>query len=369
MKVAFITGAMPPAKCGVGDYTDVLISNLVNEGVDIHVITNVEYGEINKLYTLHNVVKKWYCFNFFKTVISTLKKTGCELVHIQYPTISYKAFIEINLLPILLRFFGYKVVYTIHEYSQRPFLSRVRRWPSIFGSNKVIVVEELFKKDIIKIPFFKFSKRKIEVINIGSNIPKSSLSLKEIQNLKNSLFNDYKGLVASYFGFINENKEFLITIETMGNLKKTNKLFFKLLIISQLDIEDSYQKEVIDLIKKFDLEDNIKITGFIPKENVGNYIACSDFAISLFSKGLSVRNGSFLALYQEGIKVITSLPINEYPINLENVIYIKKNTVFNLENALFEILKTSLNKDFQQITDWKGISKRHISIYEGLIKN
>ena len=41
MKVAFITGAMPPAKCGVGDYTDVLISNLVNEGVDIHVITNV----------------------------------------------------------------------------------------------------------------------------------------------------------------------------------------------------------------------------------------------------------------------------------------------------------------------------------------
>ncbi|WP_343522471.1 glycosyltransferase [Pedobacter sp.] len=364
MRVAIITGAMPLAKCGVGDYTDVLVTNLVKAGVNVDVITDVKYGESDKSYTLHNVVKKWYGFTFFSIILSTLKNINCDVVHIQYPTISYKGFVEINILPLILRLKGYKVVYTLHEYSQRPFLSRVRRWPSVFGSHNIIVVEDIFKKDLVKLPFFKSSKDKIEVIHIGANIPKSSYSNDEILNVKKELFGDYDGLVASYFGFVNSNKVLLVTIETMGRLKKENKLFFKLLIISHLDLNDSYQSEVLKLITQYDLTSEVKVTGFLPKEDVGNYIACSDFGISLFANGLSVRNGSFLALYQEGIKIIATKPSEDYPIALNNVIFIDNNRVDELKNALLKISHIDLSKTHEQITDWDEIAQKHVLVYQ-----
>jgi glycosyltransferase involved in cell wall biosynthesis len=364
MRVAIITGAMPLAKCGVGDYTDVLVTNLIKAGVNIDVITDVKYGESDKSYTLHNVVKKWYGFGFFSIILNTLKNINCDVVHIQYPTISYKGFVEINILPLILRLRGYKVVYTLHEYSQRPFLSRVRRWPSVLGSNNVIVVEDLFKRDLIKLPFFRNSDDKIDVVYIGANIPRSSGSSAKLLNIKEKLFGNYDGLVASYFGFVNSNKVLLVTIETMGQLKKENQLFFKLLIISHLDTNDSYQNEILKLITQYGLTDDIIITGFLPKEDVGNYIACSDFGISLFANGLSVRNGSFLALYQEGIKVIATKTTENYPIALNNVVFIDNNSVDELKKALLKISHLDLTKTYEQITDWSEIAQKHILIYQ-----
>lgn len=364
MRVAMITGAMPLAKCGVGDYTDVLITSLTNAGVKVDVITDVKYGERNKSYTLHNVVKKWYGFGFFGIILKTLKNIQCDVVHIQYPTISYKGYVEINILPLILRLKGYKVVYTLHEYSQRPFLSRVRRWPSVLGSDSVIVVEDIFKKDLIKVPFFRNSEDKIEVVHIGANIQKSSYTSEKILTLRETLFGGYKGLIASYFGFVNSNKVLLVTIETMGNLKKENSLFFKLLIISQLENNDPYQNQVLKLIEQHGLADEIKITGFLPKEDVGNYIACSDFGISLFANGLAIRNGSFLALYQEGIKVIATTPHERYPMALNNVLFIDHNTVEDLKQSLLKISRLNLTKEYEPITDWKEIAQRHILIYQ-----
>lgn len=362
MKVAMITGAIPPARCGVGDYTDVLISNLIDAGIEIDVVTDVKYGEPDKGYTLHKVIKHWYGFSFFYIVLKTLKEIKCDIVHIQYPTISYKGYIEINLLPFLLRLKGYKVVYTLHEYSQRPLLSRIRRWPSVMASHKVIVVEDIFKKDLEKICFITTST-KIDVIYIGSNIPKSNASEEDLLKLRNQLFGNYTGLIASYFGFVNSNKELITTIETMNELNSENQLYFKLLIIGELNPSDPYQNEILILINKYKLANKIKVVKFLPKEEVGKYIACSDFAIALFKNGVSIRNGSFLALYQEGIKIITSKPMCHYPIVLNNTVYLNNNSVAELKNALINLKTSNLKKKFEPTTDWNNIADKHIKIY------
>ncbi len=365
MKIAMITGAIPPAKCGVGDYTDVLVSNLIHAGIEVDVITDIKYGESGKGYKLLNVVKQWYGISFILTILKTLQQSKYDVVHIQYPTISYKGYIEINLLPIILRAKGYKVVYTLHEYSQRPLLSRIRRWPSVKASHKVIVVEDIFKRDLEKLRLVT-TETKVEVIFIGSNIPKSDKAETDLTELKHQIFGIYNGLIASYFGFINPNKELIITIESMNKLQKENQLFFQLLIIGELNPNDPYQNEILNLIRLYNLEDKIKITGFLNKELVGNYIACSDFAISLFKNGVSIRNGSFLALYQEGIKVITSKPHTGYPVNLKNAIFINNNSTSELTNALLNIQKSDLNKNVESISDWNNIAFKHINIYKSI---
>ncbi|WP_243346200.1 glycosyltransferase [Parabacteroides sp. FAFU027] len=367
MKVAIITGAVPPAKCGVGDYTDVLISNLINAGIKIDVITDIKYGENNKGYVLHNVIKHWYGISFFITVLRVLKEINCDIVHIQYPTISYKGFIEINLLPILLRIKGYKVVYTLHEYSQRPLMSRIRRWPSVKASHKVIVVEDTFKIDLERLRLIT-SREKTEVIYIGSNIPKSNAAEGDLLRLRSQLFGNYNGLIASYFGFVNSNKELVTTIETMHTLNKEHRLFFKLLIIGELTPSDAYQNEILKRIHEYKLENEIKTVKYLPKEEVGKHIACSDFAIALFSNGVSIRNGSFLALYQEGIKVITTKPKNHYPIKLNNAIFLNSNSVSELKSALQQLQTLNLNKNLGDIINWDNIAQEHIRIYNSVYR-
>lgn len=365
MKIAIITGALPPAKCGVGDYTDILASFLAKKGIEISVITDKKYRLNDASYNVYSCIEKWHGLLFFKRILHILREICPDIVHIQYPTISYKWHPEINILPMLLRLYGYKVVYTLHEYSQRPMLSKIRRWPSILYSNVVICVENDFVSDIKRLPLL-FSREKIYEVRIGSNIPHSTNSSLQNVELRGKIWNNYNGKICSYFGFINPNKCFDLVIKTMGKLKENDELHFRLLIISQLSEKDNYQNQIIELIKQYNLKDEVKILGYVSKDKVGNYIACSDFGICLFKNGVSPRNGSFLAMYQEHKTIVTTRSVLINPVEWNDLIFVE-----NTESDLYEVLsslqidKTS-HKDNQNI-DWNIIAQKHVEIYKKLL--
>ena len=171
-KIAVVTGSFPPDKCGVGDYTYLLCNELSKNGFEVNVITSTDTSQKGK-YNLYNNINEWkfkYIFNIFKD----LSKINTKLVHIQYPTRAYGKKIMINFLPLFLKIKGYKVILTVHEYSDNSFLGKVRTVFTAIFSDSIIVVDQRYKIDMKK--NFLLKKKDIEYVNIASNIPKATIT-------------------------------------------------------------------------------------------------------------------------------------------------------------------------------------------------
>ena len=135
---------------------------------------------------------------------------------------------------------------------------------------------------------------------------------------------------------------------------------------------EEYLKSCLVLIKKEnycllenDLNDNIMITGYLESDKVGNYFKLSDAALLLYKNGISVRNGSMLAAYQENIPVITSKSeiIDDF-FEQENFLLIN-NDVDSVYNAILDLQNGKIKPHEIKIeVSWKSIAKEHINVYE-----
>ncbi len=367
--VLLISGSYPKIKCGVGDYTNVLYLNLnkedINQDYNFEILTSNKAQNFNNV-KIHNVVKKWSGLYIVKTILRYAK--NYDIIHFEFPTIEYnsKSFAFYFLLPLLLRIKRIKVVYTFHEYSYNTRISKLVRIPAILFSQKIITVEKKFYQDIDK----KFKcKKKLYYIPIGSNIERSTISSDEINERKNKILNDYKAKkIISYFGFIDESKCMYETLISLGKLKEQGKLESVFMIIgdfNQNKCSKEYYNLLVDCIKKYKLEENILITGYLESSEVGNYLKVSDAALLLYKNGVSVRNGSMLAAYQENIPIITSKnsQTNDF-FNQKNFVLID-NKETSICNAVLDLQEGKILSYINEIEiSWEKISKEHIKVYE-----
>lgn len=67
-----------------------------------------------------------------------------------------------------------------------------------------------------------------------------------------------------------------------------------------------YHNQVITWLKQYRLWDSVKITGFIPDEEVSREIQNTHVATLFYEDGLTLRRGSFLAYLAHGIPIVTS---------------------------------------------------------------
>lgn len=353
MKIAIMGGIGNNVKCGVADYTSMLTEALINEGCDSITIGSDNHCDIK--------IKSWDNLFSYCKVLKKIKKRKIKILQLEYPAKVYGKSIAVNFVPLLAKFYGVKTVYTCHEYSNRSFLGKMRQFPSFLFSNKIIVVDLLFKKDLSK--YFIF-KNKLQFINIGSNIKKSTASELDIEKLRQKIAPKGEKII-SYFGFINQYKCFYELVKAIAFLKSKKKLKSKLLIIGELDCKDSYHKKILQYIDKHDLHSSIYITGYV-ENNVGDFFRCSDFAVLPFYYGISTRNGSFLAAYQENIEILTSKPSGEFPYT--DILFFKSNEYKDMAHAI-EYLQEKENKKFNRKIDfsWKYIARKHIKIYKRLL--
>ena len=180
-------------------------------------------------------------------------------------------------------------------------------------------------------------------------------------NKDNSLVKDNMKLM-SYFGFINEYKCFLELVEAIKHLKDAGKLKSKLVVIGELKESDEYHKKVLEKIREYNLDNDIIVTGYL-KDSVGDYLKASDFAVLPFYYGISVRNGSFLAAYQEGIDIITTKGDKNFP--YDDVYLMNDNTPQTIASAIEYMQDNSLKSEHRKIDFyWDDISKQHVELYE-----
>lgn len=371
MNVLYVCGSFPKIKCGVGDYTEMLYKSIkTNTDINAFVLTSNEatYEDSNVFCSM----KKWTGPYLVKNILKHAKMVKADVIHFQFPASKYKfsSIFFLIFLPIILKMKRIKFIFTLHEYSDNRKMVKFALRTIIKKSNKIIVVDERFKKEIQD--KYNFDNNKISYIQIGSNIAKSKLTVEEKKTLRDDFMKkmDCEKIIA-YFGFINEAKCISELMGALGQIKKEEKTKFCLLIIGDFNDEKcskEYFNEIIKVVDEYSLKANIYSTGFVDENDVSTLLSISDFVVLPFKNGVSLRNGSMLASYQEGLKILTSFPKDN------NIFFSQKQFSFfdNTIDSMKRLISNQMKQDFVRYDDgisvlWSDIAKEHYECYSNLL--
>ncbi|WP_461207109.1 glycosyltransferase [Clostridium sp. DL1XJH146] len=363
MKVLMISGSYKLEKCGVGDYTVKLCKELGKfDDIDLYILNSRHLYKSNSILNTHLIKWKIKDLIYLSNLVNNINP---DIVHIQFPTKSYRKSLAIVIFMILTMFKKYKLVLTLHEFSYSNILAKARTWPGIIAAKKIIVVDEKYKQEIESINY-KYCD-KVKTIHIASSMPKNNLNTDiKIMNFKKN-YNINNELLIGYFGFINKSKgvEYILLLT-----KKIVESGFnvKLLIISELNKNDRYHKELKDKIKYLNLVNNVYITGYLNEQDVSNTIKICDFMVYPFIEGLSPKNSSFLAAELQNVKIITTCPEKSYKcLEFGNNVFFVDNAknIEEMERIIITNYKNS-NKEIFVEDSWQEIASLTSDLYKSI---
>lgn len=359
MKICFIVGAYPTMKCGVGDYTSVLAEELAKKGNEVHVITS-EKADCSKAknVVVHSIVKVWK-LRAIPGIIKELRKIRPDVVNIQYPSDEYYRRCVSLLPPIIKDIIKCKVTITIHEYDyfnmkeKKSFRDKVRLYLNFYKLDRVITVEEKFINRIKA----DYPKTDIVHIPISANIPKSEASDEVLIKIKKDFGLEEKK-VLSYFGFAVPVKGIEYLFKCIPKLDENVKLLF----INELNPENEYHKSLLNMIDELKIKDRVIVTGFYDDaKDIANMLSISDICVLPFVNGLKTSNGSFLAAYNQKIKIITTSKNDVKDGN--GIYYVKPEN----EEELLEKIEYVLNNDEKferEALTWDNVTDNFMKAFE-----
>ncbi len=210
MKIVFLTPNYPPTICGVGDHTHRLALEMMEKGVEIHVICSADQmppPSDSPLLTVHPVVKSWNTEGV-TSIMDVVKMIQPDWFITQYVPHSYHPkglsyillflYHQLNALktPILTIF---------HEVKIRPqtaFKTRLMSYLQGLIGNKL---SNMSAKVVTSIDFYDNNLKDIPsdkrtIIPIGSNILPIAVSDFKKQNLKNKYQIDANAKIICTFG-------------------------------------------------------------------------------------------------------------------------------------------------------------------------
>lgn len=301
MNILVLTGSYPPDKCGVGDFTFKLYNSLLK----VNINDNVYLLSSNKLIKNGNPLAfrpvRWDFFGM-KRVIDTIRLINPSIIDFQFPTISYRKSISILFLIRRLKLDGFRIVITLHEYSYSSKLAQFRTNLLIRSAYRLIVVDELYKSDIIRQKIA--TAENVLYIPVGSSIDRSQLSDEGIKRLRKQYIDD-NGLLIGYFGFIFPTKG-VETLIKLGQVFKQQNRKFKIIIAAELNRENKYHQKLLKLIRVSGLDKELIITGYLPSNEIADLLRSMDVIVFPFVKGISTKNTSLLAALNQGVNVIST---------------------------------------------------------------
>lgn len=374
MKILMIVASFPPQRCGVGDYTEQLCKNLAADGVEVEVITSAgsrEQGEGRReqKFEVYPVIKKWG-FGALFPILRLIRALRPEVVHIQYHGDDYQRRVMINLLPLVLRFFGRGLwtVTTLHNLQKPLIFPKLGMEVFLRFSQKIILTNEMDRNELVG--EFPFTAQKVIIIPAGPGTPKAK---GEVRSKKE------EGVTLSYFGFINPGKGIETLFLALKNLiEKGYKI--KLLMIGDLhngagEGLDGYAKELRGLAERLRIEDFITWTGYVSKRETSSYLLSSDICVLPFRDGASTKRSSLLSCLDHGLPVVTTYngPIPSGMEDHKNVLLVRPDDEVGLSKAIVELiedrdLRAQLARGAEELVEreysWGKIAKKMRGVYE-----
>ncbi|HDQ26623.1 MAG TPA: hypothetical protein ENN43_07780, partial [bacterium] len=301
LKVLFIAGSYPPALCGIGDYTALLVREL-SARISAHVLTSSFYNtkEDKSRIKVYPVVGAWKIKNL-KKIMGTVSGIRPDIVHIQYPSAAYKKNLLFNFLPLIIKISNprVKVISTFHEPVHRLGITgQLRMIPNMLFSDGCIFIEEEGYKKLPLLNKAAAAAKKRAFIPAGSNIPKAAYDPEYRRKIMKRAGIGPKKKLLITFGFINRIKNY----ETLFNAY--DKSQFSWIHIGSIDPNNVYQAGFLRSALK--AGEKIFFTGYLSAKETAKLLACADVSVFPFSDGVTDRHATFMAALNQPAYIAAS---------------------------------------------------------------
>lgn len=331
--IIIITGSYFPDVCGVGDYTKQL------------------YGSLKRKLKVQIFYKtSWKCVFLFK-YLKEIKLINPSLIHMQYPTEGY----GFSFLPLLLMLFlpKQKLVLTLHELSSRTFKARIYTYALILMAKQIILTTNDEHKFLKKNSIFK--KKRVTVINIGSNIPTSANA--------NRKFNEREYSVG-YFGHIRPHKgieDFLLCINLLRDRGMAVKSYLMGQIVPKYESYASTQLAEADQLNVISI---LNSSAMITAEKLTH---CKILFLP-FPDGISIRRGSMMAAALNGCEIVSyfsnSSTTNAFFSRYSHLVSNTTEAAFMIERLINGQTNLLADSHFGNLFSWDRIAEQHELLYK-----
>lgn len=357
MKIMLITGSYPPMKCGVGSYTRRLAMALsqhqdVSEVVVLTDIRAMGAMDENNVKVLP-VIRKWRISELLR-IAKYIKRSNPDIVHIQYPTQGYNGWTP-ALLPLLMFFLNKPCVQTWHESSGSAFWNLLL----LIKLDRLITVRTDLISKLPRVIRPLIQKKDLVLIPTASLLPTIALTKGEMMQIRRQYVSDNE-ILLSFYGFVAPLKG----LETL--LDVVSKMRVKLLILSDLTQENSYHKFLLNKIGDLEIENYIKVVGFLPDEKLALILAASDAVVLPFKEGAENWNTSVDGASSQGVFVLTTSQSCGGYNEGKNIYFAKPENVEEMIVAIKKYAGTR-SKIRPSVLEWKKNADQHAYIYKKIV--
>jgi glycosyltransferase involved in cell wall biosynthesis len=358
VKVLLVTGAYPPVKCGVGDYTCHLAEALAEiSDVEVGVVTTgaSEEPTLASKVCVFRVVFDWRLRNF-PQIKWALSQFCPDVVHIQYPTQGYNGWIP-KFLPVLIRLMGIPVVQTWHEHFSD---CRAIGGLNLLGCDALIYVRPDLPNNLPAWVSRWLGKTPLVYVPNTSTIPNVSLSSEHAMAIKQELSGGKP--IVCYFGFANPNKG----IERVFEIADSKS--HHLVLICDLNENHPYQANILKRTSSGPWAGKVTVTGFQPATNVGQFLAVADAVLFPFLDGAGEWNTSLKAAEAAGVFTIATTKDSSVLGYHEkrNIYFASCDDMPGMQVALKRYLGRRVESRLGN--EWGRIATEHERIYRSLCK-
>jgi glycosyltransferase involved in cell wall biosynthesis len=309
LKVLFVSGSLPGIRCGVGDYTARLASELARRpDISVSVLTGTnERVRLDAAFPAQVVPGARWGLGRLPSLLQMLRKVAPDVVHVQYPTVGYDSRLGIVFLPLVSRLLGrVPTVLTIHE-------RRERRWPARFAidfmalsSTEVVTLDPVESKSLKsamrQISSKVLTGRMISTIPVAANVNR--------QAWRTRLHAEDGDIVIVTFGLIHPRRRLEEIIGAVAELRRL-KVPVRLVVVGgeaeyDPDAARVYARSLREKALELGLDGVISWMDHVDVDVVSACLQAADVAVLLYSDGASGRNTTLRAALEHGLPVVTT---------------------------------------------------------------
>ncbi len=311
MRILLITAHYPPAAvpCGVGDYTRCLRAALADAGNSTLVITSVRShaGEPGTF----RVADGWGPQDL-RRVLRLIRRERPDAVLLQYTPEHYGFGFAFKLLPFLVRTRApdARFITTFHTLVGERRRAKVSAVLLAAGSHGAVSTHEeltdLFRR---RLPRWR---HKLREIPIGANIPPSDLPRPEAaRRLRARLAVSGAVPLVGCFGFPGRGKGMDVLLRSAAAVSAP----FHLVFVAKTREEDRPDRHDLEaLAEDLGIGKRVHWLNELPHEEAARALAGCDLYGVPYDDGVSLRRGTLMAGWQQGLATVTTTPRFPSPI-------------------------------------------------------